>query len=368
MFHIPVPDVLLTQRCQFKCDYCFEKKSNRDIDPEKFEEFMKEACFTGFFPFGGEPLLRIDLLTKILDMSDEYQKKLLTKNLITNGVLIPKYVDILKKYNIHVQISIDGPRHVHNMNRKYPDGRGTFDDVLKGISACIKHKIPWSIHSVCNKETLPYFSESMKFYVRVTKLQGKQTAINSMDKNTIQIIFEEDYTDKDVDILIEEFYKIADWMMNDKSFTQQERYMLLNNFTLRKGAVCGAGTGLKVVDSDFNVYPCHRIATLEGRDEQLLGNIYKPKEFKNYKVYNSYNNLKRVQFLYSAVTNLAGGFNNSWFMWCPATNQETSDSIYYQNAKYNVMFTEIGRAVKDIKRIYKIKDGNPEQRNNCGRH
>jgi hypothetical protein len=207
----------------------------------------------------------------------------------------------------------------------------------------------------------------MKFFFKVFKLQGMDTAVNMMSKNTIMIIFEEDYTDKDIDILIEQFYKIAHWIMvEEKGLTHQQRVQMLGNFTIRKGGVCGAGVGLKVIDSEFNIYPCHRTATLKERDEHLLGNIYKPKDFKNYKIFNSYNRLKRVKFMYSAATNISGNLEkNAWFNWCPATNYETTGSIYYQNAKYNVMFTEIGRAIKDIKRIYNIKDGNPRQYNHC---
>jgi len=365
MFHINCPDVMLTGKCNLRCKYCFEHKYNGNMDVEKFRKYVEEGCFTAFFPFGGEPLLRLELLEKILETADEHKKKLIKENLITNGVLIPKYIEKIKELGLHMQISVDGPRHVNDINRKYANGRGTFDDIIKGISACIKHKVPWSIHGVCTKETLPYLAESLFWFFKIYRLQSKEEATKHLRQNTIQVIFEEDWDDKDVDIIIEQFYKFTEMIMKLPDFTYKEKITTLSSLFNRIGASCGAGTSLLAIDENFDIYPCHRLATVPERENYKLGNVYKPKEFKNYKQYNSYSRLKEEEKMYSSITDLQKGFKIPWFMWCPATNIQTSNTVYYQNAKYNIMFTELSRAIEELKRKYNISDGNPRQRNNC---
>jgi uncharacterized protein len=52
----------------------------------------------------------------------------------TNGVLLnEEWADVFSKYEIPVGISIDGPIDVHNRNRVYSDGRGSYDDVVAAV-------------------------------------------------------------------------------------------------------------------------------------------------------------------------------------------------------------------------------------------
>lgn len=365
MFHINCPDVLITKKCPFKCDYCFEEQANQDIDEEVFKKYIEEACFLGFFPFGGEPLLKIDLLIRILDNLEDYQKRLVTNNVITNGILIPKHVEKIKNNNIGLQISIDGPKHVHDKHRKYPDGRGTWEDVIKGIESCIENDIKWSLHGVCTRDNLQHFAESMLWFFNMYKIISIERAIEEMNRNTIQIIFEEDYTDKDIDILIEQFYLVCKGFEQDEDLTDMQKKEAIHQFLTRKGGACGVGTSFMALDENLNIYPCHRLTTVPEKDKYTLGNVYKPKEFKNFNLYNSMYISKSFVGLYSSHTDLKMGYQNGWFMWCPATNLQTSDNLYYQSAKYNVVFTEIGRAIEDLKKIYNIENGISRKQCNC---
>lgn len=351
MFFIQVPDFMYIKGCNLRCEYCFEHTEKGFFKMDKFEKYLENQLHLDFFPFGGEPLLKLDLLCDMIDKADDSKKDSLRK-IITNGTLIPQNIEKLKEYKITCQISIDGPRHVHNRHRKYPDGRGSFDDVIKGISTCIKHKVQWSIHGVCTKDTLPHFSESIKWFWNTYKFKGIDSAIQHMKNNTVQIIFEQDYIDKDVDIIIEQFYDIFNWMSKETSINKASRDKLIMNFFSRHGGTCGAGSSLLALDSEFNIYPCHRLATIKGKEKYKLGNIFKASEFENFKIYNSYVRLKRKPYMYSAKTVLKQNFTNPWFMWCPATNTQTGDSIYYQSAKYNIMTSEVERAIKDILKNY----------------
>lgn len=87
--------------------------------------------------FGGEPLLNMPVIRQTI----LYCEKLKGKNnikfeyfLSTNGTLIDEEVALfLKQYNVHVKISIDGPESVHNRNRKYADGNGSYEATVRGI-------------------------------------------------------------------------------------------------------------------------------------------------------------------------------------------------------------------------------------------
>ena len=53
-----------------------------------------------------------------------------------------------------MQISIDGPKNVHDSARLYPDGRGSFDDVYEAVEICFREGIPWSAHGSIGPENI----------------------------------------------------------------------------------------------------------------------------------------------------------------------------------------------------------------------
>jgi len=352
-----VPDLLVTDKCNLRCKYCFEHKGKCSLKFEDFEEYIKHNAFLGFFMFGGEPLMSLDVITKIIDATPKKRRADLKKQIV-NGTLIKKHKDIIKKYNMSLQISIDGPKHVNDLNRVYVDGSGSFDKIMEGIQVCVDEKIDWSIHGVCNKETLPFLAESLEWFYEQYLRIGIKEAISHMKQNVILIIFEGDYDDNDVDVLLEQFYKIGEWAFKRKELNLAQKEELLSNIFSHMGGMCGVGTGLLALDTNLNIYPCHRLATVPEKQEYLLGNIYKPEEFQNFKVYNSYFRLKNnSRYMYSSHKHnyaYQDKENLRWFDWCPATNYQTSRSIYYQSCKYNLMHVELNRAMKDILEKYGI--------------
>lgn len=391
VFNIICPDFLLTNRCNMACKYCFEKdKGKDDMDIDKLNEFMDHNPCVATFPFGGEPLLRMDLLCSIIDglkknpnINQTRRDKTIQKslNVITNGTLLTDSIlKKFKKYGFKAQISIDGPKHVQDENRIFPNGSGTYDTVMKGIDNCIKHGVNWSIHGVINKATIPYFYDiAVWFFELYKEKKDIDTAIGHMGKNTFQIIFEQDYDDEDIDILIDQFHKIAEYIYTRDYLTSEQKNKFFDEFFTKNGGVCSAGTTLISVDHNFDMYPCHRVALIPEKRKSLIGNVFKPFEMKNFRLLNSYYNIGRLKkYMYSAVTNIDNFKDKDkdtlrWFMWCPATNYQTSGTVYYQNAKYNLMFTELNRAIKKIRKAYYIKlkqkqDGSTrKQINSCRR-
>lgn len=139
--------ISLTENCNLRCKYCFvndifSEKSN--MSEETFlnliDYCIKENSNKDLYVhyFGGEPLLKFDFIKKGHDkLNQAYKNKLITgfkEEIVTNGTLIDeecaKYLTDMK---IDVVFSIDGWKEIHDAYRIYPDGSGSFDDMMKGI-------------------------------------------------------------------------------------------------------------------------------------------------------------------------------------------------------------------------------------------
>jgi uncharacterized protein len=359
VFNLVCPDMLLTEICNLRCDYCFEKHGKKTLDYDTFDRFAKAKGYINFFPFGGEPLIALDVLEKIIKNTPYYrQKGLRVSN--TNGTLVRQNIEKIKELGLELTISCDGFEEVHNTHRKYVNGKGSFKETFDGIMACIENNVKWGIHGVVTKKTLPYLAKVVKWSFDMSyKYKGKKEAIPRMINNKHFIVIEEEWTDEDVDTIIEQFWKIAEWIYTDDRIDKNEKWHLLEQMLNHTGGMCGAGCSLMALDTEMNIYPCHRLATVPEKENYFLGNIYKPEEFKNFKLYNSYKRLKyNTKYMYSCKVNIDNFKEKEkyrWFNWCPSTNLQTSGNIYYQNPKYNVLHYNLLNEMNKILKVYKEK-------------
>ncbi len=143
---------IMTLKCNFRCVYCYEEHDPLELTQEtadKCMEFMlskiqksKQKRISINF-YGGEPLLKFDLIKYILET---IEKKLptdttITTSIITNASLLtPSIAKFLKKYNCSfAQITIDGVEGIHNKMRPYANGDGSFWDVINGLKIAIDY-------------------------------------------------------------------------------------------------------------------------------------------------------------------------------------------------------------------------------------
>ena len=83
----------------------------------------------------------------------------------TNGTLITdKWCEFIKKWHIGVGISIDGPKELHDLYRKYRDGSGSFDKAHKGLQLLNTHGIPSYVISVLTAESMARPEALLDFY------------------------------------------------------------------------------------------------------------------------------------------------------------------------------------------------------------
>lgn len=154
-----------TRQCNLRCEYCHDWRSRyKPMSFQVLANLMKKSIQNEYYNriqfiwHGGEPLL---LGTKFFEKALFLQNRLkrenqvITNTLQTNGTLLTdEWCEFFKKYNFHIGVSLDGPEIIHNRNRYYASGKGSFNDVKRGISLLQKHNIRFGTLMVLNSRAL----------------------------------------------------------------------------------------------------------------------------------------------------------------------------------------------------------------------
>lgn len=139
-----------TYSCNLNCPYCLQGslKNQGIINEESLEAVLKfvkkqiQKSSKDGHPirvinasiFGGEPLVAKDITIKFCDTIYEIAQTNGCKTnflLTTNATLIDREViELIRKYNIGIQISIDGNKELHDKSRIRHNGSGTYDCIV----------------------------------------------------------------------------------------------------------------------------------------------------------------------------------------------------------------------------------------------
>ena len=138
-------------RCNMRCTYCYyldkgkysENKKQTRMSFDLLEKLIRQTVaaspgpVVSFTWHGGEPTLAgLDFYRKALELEKKYLPKgwEAWNNLQTNGLLLNEgWCRFLKENRFDVGLSIDGSMEVHDLNRRLPNGAGTFERVSAAI-------------------------------------------------------------------------------------------------------------------------------------------------------------------------------------------------------------------------------------------
>jgi len=133
----------VTNSCNLNCIYCQAKDKSSSLCGFMTAETGRKAVRLALqspandltFEFqGGEPLLNFDVIKEmVLECESRKGDKQVSYTTVSNLVLLTEdKLEFLKKYNIKVSTSLDGPRSVQEHNRCMKDGGSSYDEVQKG--------------------------------------------------------------------------------------------------------------------------------------------------------------------------------------------------------------------------------------------
>ena len=233
----------LTNGCNLNCNYCFVNKNNKQIlDFDKYreiiEKYKNDISYITFF--GGEPLLCIDLIKKIIN----YNK---TNNynyyyiLNTNGTLLNKdIINLIINNNILVNASLDG-NLLSNKNRF---NKNIFNVVIKNIKELLNNNIDVIINYVITPNNIEYFHDSLLFFKD-----------NNIKEICLLINYDIKWNNKDINEFKNQLYESIDLFNKDLKVypIDSKIHLLKDNLEEHK---CDFGNENIVVSQEGDLYPC----------------------------------------------------------------------------------------------------------------
>ena len=145
--------VALTSKCNARCVYCYEEGiAKSDMSLETANAFADVLLLSNreidITWFGGEPLLKTDLIAHISTVLNNNQKKF-KAGIITNGSLLTKEMieADFPLWNVEwIQITLDGMTDEYlKRKRYYNEKKEIFDTIIKNIGYLIQNRIYVSV-------------------------------------------------------------------------------------------------------------------------------------------------------------------------------------------------------------------------------
>jgi len=289
----------VANECNLGCSYCFaaqgdygaprrlmsEQTAQRSVDFLLANSGEHESVTIVFF--GGEPLMNLGLIQKLVGYAAEVGRKagkIVEFSMTTNATyLTPEIIQFLNDHRIGVSVSIDGPRKYHDLRRYYRPGVGSYDLIEPRVRALLRgHKT----RPIAARATLTH---------GVTAVQEcfwhlKELGFHEVGFAPVTSANQQDFalTPDELWVVLEEFRQLGELYVEKALRNEYLGFSNLSNVLseIHSGVVkaypCGAGLGLLGVGADGDLYLCHRF--LESAEHRVGSvqeglDIHKQSEF-----------------------------------------------------------------------------------------
>ncbi len=141
----------VTNRCNYRCKYCYAKYYERDDSELKTAQVFKvidnlySSGTARINLVGGEPLLRED----IGEIINYIVRKGIECAMTSNGSLIKEKIDHIRNLNL-LCLSLDGNKEANDHNRC----KGSYDKVMESIDVALAAGIRVQVATVLTKESI----------------------------------------------------------------------------------------------------------------------------------------------------------------------------------------------------------------------
>lgn len=275
--------LLVTEKCNLNCIYCYEHQKNNkimsfetakrilDIQLSKYDSAVPVVIEV----FGGEAFANFSLIKQINEyLTENYSHLSIMYETTTNGTLVHGEVQewlTEHKEQFFIALSLDGTKVMHNMNRVFLNGEGTFDSIDVDFFAKTWPGCPAKM--TISENTLPYLAEGIKY---LDSLGFKCDATLSIGVDWCG--------EKNTPVLINELNKLVEYY----SENPEKKLCTMLDMDLRlifapiddDYRFCGAGVDMTCFDTLGNAYPCQGFAPVSIGEDAAAYKNFDEKKFR----------------------------------------------------------------------------------------
>jgi len=182
-FDLEIIYLIFNSACNLKCKYCYVEGSiesnfcHQSMDESTFEKTI--TCLKRiisesskkkltFVFYGSEPLISKNLVIQSLEEITKICKEEGVEpefNITTNGTLFDNNIlEALKKYNVKVAVSLDGPKEVNDQMRIALDNKGTSETIIPSLKKLNQYKIPFGVSCTIGPHNIDSLKENISFF------------------------------------------------------------------------------------------------------------------------------------------------------------------------------------------------------------
>lgn len=283
---------VVTTACNLNCRYCQAnngtKIPNCFMDTETAERAVEIALQTPewnlSFEFqGGEPLLNFPVIKHIITYTEEHNKNhSIVYSVVSNLTLLnDEMIDFFAEHHVSISTSLDGDEKLHNYNRPFRNGEGSFDYVKNQVKRLKEKGISVGAIQTTTKASLPHAKEIVDTYINLgfnSIFLRHLTQLGKAQKNWDEI----GYTaDRYLKFYVDAMDYIIKCNIDGIQIKEQHAAILLKRMNgcitnyMELRSPCGAGIGQLAYFADGRIFTCDegRMLAEMGNDAFLLGNV-----------------------------------------------------------------------------------------------
>lgn len=292
-FHVesyPLSTIVLNVNtgCNLACRYCYKedldvpaagRRMKMDVAARSVDLLLTQAHQrpkVGVVFFGGEPLTNMPLIREVVDYAEGRAKELgktVDFSLTTNATLLTE--ELIGYFDAHrfgLSVSMDGPRSVHDRNRRTVGGHGTYEAVARKVrmllaryrSKPVGARVTLTAGTTEVEAIHEHLRDRLGFhevgYAPVTASEKDAHALSEAELAEVYAGFER----------LGNQYLTAALAGRNNGFSNMHQLMTDLHEGRRKTLPCGAGVGLLAVDHQGDLNLCHRFT---GSDMPTFGNV-----------------------------------------------------------------------------------------------